>query len=154
MTITIKKRAVFALAMFGSVLAACDAQQRAQTPVIIHVIRDATAPFAIQLAKATTEFASRMPRLPNGRPVLVATNEGRSFPELAGKLATTKAAEVVILNAQSDAAELAAASHLGTPTLVCNGHPSYIPDWVSGESLNAAKTYLRFLAAECKVPQL
>ena len=119
-------------------------------PIMVHVLRDPSMSFAAHLREADLQFALTKPHLSNGKGVLIATNEGSSFPKLLQSLADTPQ-DLLILNSQSDLQESAAAirDRLGKPQLVCGGKTAYIPDWVSGEEREAADMYLRFLEDHC-----
>jgi hypothetical protein len=118
-------------------------------PVVVHVLRDPSAPFATNLERADWQFASAKPHLNNGKGVMIATNEGRSFPILLRKL-DTRGQELLILNSQKDVSEVAGVrNHIGRPQLICGGASAYVPDWVSGDEREATEMYLRFLVAHC-----
>jgi hypothetical protein len=119
------------------------------TPVVVHVLRDASASFAKNLRQADLEFGSSKARLSSGRWMMIATNEGDSYPALVKRLAPTTE-DLVVLNSLSDLPDVAAVKdHVGRPQFICGGAPAYIPDWVSGEQREATEIYLRFLLVHC-----
>jgi hypothetical protein len=119
------------------------------SPVIVHVLRDPSAGFAGHLRQADLQFALTKPHLSSGKGVLVATNEGRSFPKLSERLADTPQ-DLLVLNSESDLPDSTKLrDHLGKSQLVCGGTLAYIPDWVAGEEREASEMYLRFLEAHC-----
>jgi hypothetical protein len=118
-------------------------------PIIVHVLHDPSASFAKSLRQTDLQFGLTKPRLNSGKWVMVATNEGNSYPTLVRRLADTQQ-DLLILNSPSDLPDTAAVrGHVGKPQLVCGGAPAYIPDWVSGESREAAEMYLQYLTAHC-----
>ena len=57
-------------------------------PVVVHVLRDPSAPFAKNLRQGDLQFGLSKARLNSGRWIMVATNEGRSsYPTLLRRLA-------------------------------------------------------------------
>ena len=119
-------------------------------PVIVHVLRDPSAPFAKNLRQADLQFGLSKARLNSGKWMMVATNEGSSYPTLVRRLADTPE-HLLILDSASDLPDSAAVrEHVGKPQLICGGAQAYIPDWVSGEQREATEIYLRFLVAHCE----
>lgn len=81
---------------------------------------------------------------------MVATNEGDSYPTLVRRLAETQQ-DLLILNSLADFPDTAAVGgRVGKPQLICGATPAYIPDWVSGESREAAEMYLQYLKSHCE----
>ena len=127
---------------------ACHRRQ-AESPIIVHVIRDPSGPFVGQLRRATNKFDITKPRLNNGKGIMIATNEGDSFAQLLEQL-TEAQPEVLLLDSEADIpGGKAVRSQLGQPSVVCGGHPAYIPAWVPNEKREAAEMYLRFLTHSC-----
>jgi hypothetical protein len=128
---------------------ACKKREYPQ-PIIVHVLRDPTASFAKNLRQADLQFDLSEARVKSGKWMMIATNEGNSYPMLVRRLADTPE-DLLILNSQSDLPETAAVrDHVGKSQPVCGGAPAYIPDWVSGEVREATEMYLRFLIAHCR----
>lgn len=130
-----------------TVLASCG--QKPQPPVIVHVLRDPSATFAEALRQADTQFALTRPRLQNGKPILVATNEGDSYHLL---LQRTKEMPPTMLIASPQPGlpnEVLSQAHLATQRSVC-GAQAYVFDSASGEEQQAANLYLHFLEIHCQ----
>jgi hypothetical protein len=136
-------------------LGACMAckRQKVVSPVVVHVLRDPSAEFAPNLRRATAQFDLTKPRLADGRQVMIATNEGESFTVLMQRLKDMPP-EVLILDSPSDLPN--------EPTIqrsfrdvepVCGGRPAYIPTSLTGEELEAAKMYLRYMRLFCSGKQ-
>lgn len=143
-------RFLFGMLLFVGVSIACG-KREGTSPVLVHVLRDPSAPFAKDLRHADLQFGVSRARLNSGKWIMVATNEGSSYPTLVRRLADSQE-EMLILDSASDLPDSAAVGdHLGKPQLICGGTPAYIPDWVSGEQREAAEMYLRFLVARCEV---
>ncbi len=119
-------------------------------PVIVHVLRDPSSPFAKNIRQGDLQFGLSKERLKSGKWIMVATNEGNSYPTLVRRLGDARD-DLLILNAASDLPEtVAVRDHIGRPQLICGGAQAYIPDWVSGERREATEMYLRFLVAHCE----
>ena len=125
-------------------------KQKDDPPLVVHVLRDPSAPFAKRLRQADWQFVLTKPRLGTGQTVMVATNEGSTFSKLLRRLADSRW-DLIILNSASDLPDGAAVrDHSGPPQLICGGAPAYVPDWVLGEEREATEMYLRFLTARCE----
>jgi hypothetical protein len=70
-----------------------------QGPVLVHVVRDPSGQFSQVLKQVTYRFDLTGARLRNGRPVMIATNEGDSFSKLLKQSGSAKP-EILILNSQ------------------------------------------------------
>jgi hypothetical protein len=139
--------------LFGAVIllgaGTCCRRSELTSPLVIHVWRDASAPFASKLRQANLQFALSQPHLKSGKGVMVATNEGNSFPMLLKRFSQS-APELLILNSQTDMPEEPAmGSQLGKAELVCGRYPAFIPASASGEEREAVQTYLTFLISHC-----
>jgi tetratricopeptide (TPR) repeat protein len=142
----------FRLSMLCVALATCASCGRKQSstlpPVVVHVLRDPSAGFAAPLRAANSEFALGKPRLANGRPVIVATNEGRSYTELLGRVGDMPPTLLIIDYRSKLPADVASLVWGAAPVPVC-GAIAYAPTSVAGEEREAAELYLRFLEAHC-----
>jgi hypothetical protein len=142
-------RSLLGVFLILSMSSACKEREHSP-PVIVHVLRDLSAPFADNLRQADLQFGLSKARLNNGKWVMVATNEDSSYAMLVRRLADTPE-DLLILNSPSDLPDSAAVQdHVGRPQLICSGAPAYIPDWVSGEQREATEMYLRFLVVHCE----
>ena len=140
---------------FGAVLvlgasSACKANE--DSPLVVNVLRDPSAPIAKSLSQADLQFGLTKPHLSSGRGVMIGTNAGSgSFPMLLHRLGDKQGEDLVILNSPSDLpANAAVQSQLGKQRPVCGGAIAYIPDWVSGDSREATEMYLQYLVAHCE----
>lgn len=141
------KLLVAVLILFG--FGVCCRRSEPTSPLVIHMLRDASAPFADKLRRADLQFSLTKPQLKSGKGVMVATNEGNSFAMLLKRL-NDSPPELLILNSQADMpTDPNVRSQLGQPELVC-GHPAFIPTSVSGEPLEAAQMYLQFVSSHCE----
>ena len=123
--------------------------KKAPSIVVVHVLRDPSSQLAEQMRRADLQFGLTKPHLSSGTGVMTAVNEGGSFAGLLQRF-TDSPFDLVILNLQSDLpADATLREQLGTPVLVCGGHPAYIPSSVPGEKREAAEMYLRFLKSHC-----
>jgi hypothetical protein len=139
---------LFGVSLILGMTTACEREDA--PPIIVHVLRDPSASFAKSLRQTDFQFGLTKPRLKSGKWVMVATNEGNSYPTLVRRLADTQQ-DLLILNSPSDLPDTPAVrGHVGKPQFVCGGTPAYIPDWISGESREAAEMYLKYLAAHCE----
>jgi hypothetical protein len=129
--------------------AICCRRSAPPSPLVIHVVRDASARFAEQLRQADFKFSLTHPQLKSGKPIIVATNEGNSFPMLLNRFSDSMP-EVLILDSQAGIPDdPAVRNQLGKSELVCGQHPAFIPTTVSGEVREASEMYLRFLVSHC-----
>ena len=120
-------------------------------PLIIHVLRDPSASFARTLRNADLQFALTKPHLKSGKGIMVATNEGDSFPKLLRRFADS-IPDLLILDSQVDMPDDPdIRNRVGKAELVCGWHPAFIPTSVSGELREASEMYLQFLASHCNV---
>jgi hypothetical protein len=118
------------LLMFGACISCHEARSE---PVIVHVIRDPSGQLAQQLRQASYKFELTKPRLSDRKAVMIATNEGDSFPKLLQQLPEAQP-ELLILNSEADLpGNTTVRNQLGKPEAVCGGRPAYIPAWASGE---------------------
>lgn len=132
-----------------SVCVSCSGRSSSRT-IVIHVLRDPSATFANRLRQADSQFALAKPRLADGNAVIVATNEGGSFPKLLSRLGDTPPS-ILILESESDLSDDAPVrAKLGKAELVCGGKPAYIPIGISREEREAVEMYLRFLKTHCE----
>lgn len=80
-----------------------------QQPVVVHVFRDLNSPYAHQLDHRILDFQATNPRLPSGAPVVIQSiNEFDYKGALSNNFAKNVKAEVVILNAATDVADVPA----------------------------------------------
>ena len=127
----------------------CCKHAKTTAPLVVHVLRDASATFAGKLRQADLQFALTKPHLNNGKEVWVATNEGKSFAQLLQRLPDSPP-DVLIFDSQADIpGDPAIRNQLGKAELVCGQHPAFIPISVSGELREASQMYLRFLVSHC-----
>jgi hypothetical protein len=125
-------------------------KSEAPAPIIVHVLRDSSAPFAKNLRQADLQFGLSKARVNSGKWIMIATNEGNSYPILVRRLADAQE-DLLILNSPSGLPDSAAVrDHVGKLEFVCGGARAYIPDWASGEQREAAGMYLRFIVAHCE----
>lgn len=129
--------------------ASCGRNERpAQAPIVVHVLRDASAKFADPLRTGELQFALTRPHLENGRLIVVSTNEGDSYAKLLRRV-TDFPPTLLIVDSQSQLpSDVASLVRLATPESVCGGI-AYMPNAVSGEERDAAELYLRFLEIHC-----
>jgi hypothetical protein len=133
------------------VLATSSCKHEQASPVVVHVLRDTKATFAARLRKADLQFALTKPRLRDGRPIIVATNEGDSFAYLFHRLSSSPdSEELIILDSEADIPlDAAVQKQLGDQRPVCGTHPAFIPAGVEAQPREAAESYLRFLSEHC-----
>jgi len=142
-------RLYFLVFLLLSTSLACEKREH-PAPLIVHVLRDPSASFAKNLRLADLQFGLSKARVKSGRWVMVATNEGNSYPTLMRQLADTPW-DLLILNLPSDLPDSPVVrDHVRGPHLICGGAPAYIPDWVKGEQREAAEMYLHFLVLHCE----
>jgi hypothetical protein len=140
--------AVLAATILVIGMSSCKHEQA--SPVVVHVWRDINATFAARLRNADLQFARTKPRLGDGRPILVATNEGDSFALLFHKLSSSYYPELLILDSEADIPiDAAVRKQLGNQRPVCGTHPAFIPAGVETQPREAAESYLRFLSEHC-----
>lgn len=142
----------FRLSILCVALATCASCGRKQpptlSPIVVHVLCDPSAEFAAPLRAADSEFALGKPRLANGRPVIVATNEGNSYSDLLGRVGDMPPTLLIIDYHTKPLADIASLVRGATPEPVC-GAIAYVPTFVTGEERQAAEAYVRFLEAPC-----
>ena len=117
--------------------------------VVIHVLRDPAAQFAERLRRADSEFALTKPRLANGKAVIVATNEGGSFPQLLNRLDDMPPSLLILDSESNPPSDAADRVKFGKAESVCGGKQAYVPIRVSGEEREAVEMYLVFLKMHC-----
>jgi len=142
----------FRLSILCIALAGCVSCGRKEpavlSPIIVHVLRDPSAEFAAPLNAADSQFALRKPRLPNGRPVVVATSEGDSYTKLLRRVSDMPPTLLIIDSHSKLPGDVASLVRPATPDSVC-GAIAYVPTSVSGEERKAAELYLQFLEMHC-----
>jgi hypothetical protein len=120
-------------------------------PLVIHVLRDPSSSFAGKLRAADLQFALTKPHLKSGKAIMVATNEGDSFPKLLRRFAEFTP-DLLIFDSQAEMPDDPnIRNQVGKAEPVCGQHPAFIPTSVSGEQREAAQMYLQFLASHCDV---
>jgi tetratricopeptide (TPR) repeat protein len=138
---------ILCIALAGCV--SCGRRQPAvPSPLIIHVLRDPSAEFAGPLRAADSQFALSKPHLPNGTPVVVATNEGDSYTKLLGRVSNMPPTLLIVDSHSKLPADVASFVRPATPESVC-GAVAYVTNSVSGEERKAAGLYLQFLEMHC-----
>ena len=134
------------MTLFLSVSSVC---QRVNSPIIVHVLHDPSAPFATKVMQAGRQFALARLHVGSGKEIIVATNAD-GFSSLLRRVQDTRE-EMLILKSSSDPPEITTVKdHVGKPRSVCGGASAYIPDWVSGEARQASEMYLQFLVDHCQ----
>ncbi len=124
-------------------------RQQLQNPVVVHVVRDPSSLLAQKLRQATYEFDLRRPHLSDGRGVMIATNEGDSYPKLLRQLADMPP-EVLIVDSQQDLPiNSTEKQKLGNSRSVCGSGSAYVLASVSEVEREAANMYVDFLATHC-----
>jgi len=120
----------------------------------VRVFRDRESNFAHQLDRKFYNFNGAHHTTSSGKLILVATVEPYHYvEELSGKVATIKP-QLVVLNNTSDAGLIRgmdvdvkqAISACGT-NRTC---PAFIPSWVTGDELEAAKQVLNDISIESR----
>jgi hypothetical protein len=135
------------------VLASCERPQVSEPPpdkVIVRVYRDREADFAHELDRGLYGFTRAHHTSGSGKWIWVATIEPFHYvEELGGKVAIIKP-QLIVLDSASDASlirgmdvNLTHAINACGPNRTC---PAFIPSWVSGEELEAAKQVLAAIA--------
>lgn len=137
------------------VFASCE-RHRVPSPdtVIVRVYRDRQSDFARQLDRKFYEFTSAHHATRSGKWIFIATVEPYHYAEeLGGKVATIKP-QLVVLDHASDASlirgmdvDIAKAISACGANRMC---PAFIPSWVSGEQLEAAKQVLDAISVESR----
>jgi hypothetical protein len=118
------------------------------TPVVVHVLRDTSASFVKSLREADLQFTA-IPRYLGDRQIVIATNEGNSFPLLLGRF-PERTPDLLILESEADLSpNPSVKSQLGKPVQVCGQFPAFVPTPISGDQRDAAEMYLQFLASHC-----
>lgn len=124
-------------------------------PVVVHLFRDLSSPYAHELDHRILEFQSTNPRLPSGTVILVETFNGIDYKTaLAGNFERDVKPEVVILNSAADAgANAAIVSNLAHAVDVCAAVktcpavvPAFVPSSATGDSAQAAQVFINYLA--------
>jgi hypothetical protein len=134
---------VLALALCVS----CNEKSQPQV-VVLHVLRDPSAQFAEKLRQADSQFALTKLRLADGRSLVVATNEGNSYPTLIQQIVEMPP-DLLFEDSESDvSAEALVHAQLAEAGSVCGTKLVYVTN-ASGEKSEAAQIYLRFLRAHC-----
>lgn len=114
--------------------------------VIVRVYRDRNSDFSRELDHKLYNFTNQLHRISSGKRILVATVEPFDYKkELGGKVAIIKP-QIVILDAPGDANLIEGINFdLQRAKSVCESDrdcPAFIPAWVSGEELEAARKLL------------
>jgi hypothetical protein len=123
--------------------------KRSPDIVVVHVLRDPSAPFADKLRRAESQFGLTETRLANGKKVIVATNEGDSYPKLVQRIGDMSP-DVVIPDDESDIpSEVSARSLFLNSGAACGAKLVYVTTSASEEQIEAAKLYVRFLQTHC-----
>src|SRR5580704_3997244 len=73
-------------------------------PLIVHVLRAPSASFAKDLRRADLQFGLSRAHVHSGEWIMIATNEGNSYPMLVSRLADSPW-DLLILNSPSDLPE-------------------------------------------------
>jgi hypothetical protein len=118
----------------------------------VHVLRDPSAQFSKGLRQADLKFGATSTRLENGKYVMVATNEGNSYPDLLGRIANVPPSLLIVDSQWTLPAEVASQVRPESRKLVC-GAAAYIPNRISAEQREAAELYLRFLEGHCQADE-
>lgn len=120
--------------------------------VVVRVYRDRDSDFAHQLDRKLSAFTSARHITRSGKWIFIATVEPYNYAqELGGKVATIKP-QLVVLDRASDA-ELIRGMDVDVKQAIsaCGADrmcPAFIPSWVSGEELEAAKQALDGLSTD------
>ena len=147
---------VILVLLIAVVLLSLSCRQSPQSPppdmVIVRVYRDAESDFRRELDYKLYNFTNQRPRISSGRWIYVATVEPYDYRnELGGKVAIIKP-QMVVLDAPADAALIRGMEFdLQRAKNVCDMNkqcPAFIPSWVSGDELEAAKKLLDAIAAK------
>jgi hypothetical protein len=124
-------------------------QRKSSEPVVMHVLRDPRAQFAERLRQADGAFAFTEPHLENGKPIIVATNEGNSYTALLGRIAKIPPSLLIVDPQAPLPAEVWSQLRPESLKLVCGG-TAYILENISAEQREAAELYLQFLEGHCE----
>jgi len=129
------------VAVLATVLASVSCERHRIPPpdtVVVRVYRDRESDFARQLDRKLYEFTSEH-------------HTTRSGKELGGKVATIKP-QLVVLDQPRDASLIRGMDvNITRAISACGANrmcPTFIPSWVSGEQLEAAKQVLDAISAE------
>lgn len=131
----------------------CERHKRSD-PVVVRVYRDRESDFANQLDRKLSDFTNAHHTISSGKWIFVATVQPYNYTEeLGGKVATIKP-QMVVLDRPSDAGLIrgmgvdikATATACGTNRMC----PVFIPSWVAGEELEAAKELLNDISIESR----
>jgi hypothetical protein len=129
-----------------AVLISCKQRQ----PVVVQVMRDPHAQFAEPLRRTTYRFALLRPHLADGQDIMVGTFEGAHASAHDPQWLLDWKPQMVIVKSQADLSnDIALATQLGNPELICGAMVAYIPVWVSGQKREATEIYLHFLQSHC-----
>ena len=131
------------------VFASCERHQVSEPPpntVIVRVYRDRDSDFARQLDRKFSEFTSAHHTTSSGKWIFIATVEPYHYvDELGGKVATIKP-QLIVLDRASDAGLIRGMDvDVRRAVSACGANrmcPAFIPSWVTGEELEAAKQLL------------
>jgi hypothetical protein len=144
---------LFAVVAATLVFASCERHRMAPPDtVIVRVYRDRESDFARQLDRKLYEFTSAHHTTRSGKRIFIATIEPYHYTEeLGGKVATIKP-QLVVLDQPRDASFIRGMNVNITGAIsACGANrmcPTFIPSWVSGEQLEAAKQVLDAISAE------
>lgn len=139
------------------VLASCERPQVSEPPpnmVIVRVYRDRGADFAHELDRELYSFANAHHTTGSGKWIWVATIEPFHYAEeLGGKVAMIKP-QLIVLDRASDVSLIRGMDVNPTQAISACGPnrrcPAFIPSWVSGEELEAAKQILAAIATSSR----
>ena len=132
----------------------CWSTQQDSRMVIVRVYRDREADFAHELDRELYSFANAHQTTGSGKWIWVATVEPFHYAEeLGGKVAMIKP-QLIVLDRASDVSLIRGmdvnptqAINACGPNRLC---PAFIPSWVSGEELEAAKQVLAAIATSSR----
>ncbi|MGD0271912.1 MAG: hypothetical protein ABSB14_22795 [Candidatus Sulfotelmatobacter sp.] len=143
------------VAVLATVLASVSCERHRIPPpdtVVVRVYRDRESDFARQLDRKLYEFTSEHHTTRSGKWIFIATVEPHHYAEeLGGKVATIKP-QLVVLDQPRDASLIRGMDvNITRAISACGANrmcPTFIPSWVSGEQLEAAKQVLDAISAE------
>jgi len=146
-------RTVLSVAAALVVLSSCERTQVTSPPpntVIVRVYRDRKSDFANRLDRKFYDVNSAHHTIASGKWIFIATVEPYHYTEeLGGKLAAIKP-ELIVLDRTSDVALIRDMEvNVRQTTNACDANricPAFIPSWVSGEELEAAKAVLNAIS--------
>jgi hypothetical protein len=139
------------------VVVSCERSQVSEAPpnmVIVRVYRDREADFAHELDRELYSFANAHHTTGSGKWIWVATAEPFHYAEeLSGKVAMIKP-QLIVLDRASDVSLIRGMDVTPTQAIRACGPnrpcPAFIPSWVSGEDLEAAKQVLAAIATSSR----